>query len=68
MTITCCFTTLVQRTIARDYGIRDIPLELLLWLVAKHKARLAPSDRTPVSTVAFLVANDWQRGMRIAPC
>lgn len=56
------FTTTVRTKLATDYGIRDIPHELLDWFIMKHKARLTTSTVSPEATVAFCIANEWQRG------
>lgn len=60
------FTNGVRMKLARDYGIRDIPAELLEYFVAKKRGTLATNVVAPVATVAFLIANDWQRGKTLA--
>lgn len=57
------FTNAVRVKLARDYGIRDIPHELLEYFVVKRRASLRPDTIAPEATVAFLIASDWQRGL-----
>ena len=61
------FTTLVRDKLATDYGIRDIPHDLLCDWCQRFRARYSDGiDRSydaVVSNVAFLVASRWQRGM-----
>lgn len=54
------FTHSVRVALSRDYGIRDIPAELLDYFVRKHRPKW-PQD---AATVAFVIANDWQKGLR----
>ena len=54
------FTHRVREKLAQDYGIKCIPNELLLYLVRKHRAKLSNND---VPTIAWAVANEWQRGL-----
>lgn len=57
----------VQRKLANDYGIRDIPAELLEYFVRCKRTRLGLSPVAPVaSTIAFLIACDWQRGKTLS--
>lgn len=60
------FTNSVRIKLARDYGIRDIPVELLEYFVAKKRGMLRADTVAPAATVAFLIANDWQRGLSVA--
>lgn len=57
------FTQRVREKLAQDYGIKCIPNELLVYLVRKHRAK-SDGDQ---ATVAFLVANEWQRGLTTSP-
>lgn len=59
------FTNTVRIKLARDYGIRDIPAELLEYFVAKKRGTLRPDVVAPAATVAFLIAADWQRGATV---
>lgn len=54
------FTHRVRETLRVDYGIKCIPNELLLYLVAKHRR-----NARDTATCAFLVANEWQRGLTV---
>lgn len=56
------FTHTVRLTLARDYGIRDIPGELLEWFIHKERARYK-ADTLDAPTCAFFVACAWQRGL-----
>lgn len=53
------FTNQVRMKLASDYGIRDIPLELLIWFVQRYHAN--ERWKHDPATIAFLVANEWQR-------
>lgn len=46
----------VRAKLATDYGIRDIPHELLVWMIQRHYFCRAECD---AATCAFLVANEW---------
>lgn len=54
------FTHRVREKLAQDYGIKCIPNELLVYLVAKHR-----KQARDCATCAFLVANEWQRGLTV---
>lgn len=60
------FTAIVRRKLATDYGIRDIPQELLLYFVGKYRPR-TEGQIAPEATCAFLVANEWQKGKSQPP-
>lgn len=60
------FTHIVRLKLARDYGIRDIPTELLEYFVLKKRGMLDSQTLAPEATVAFLIAADWQRGLSVA--
>jgi len=53
----------VRNKLATDYGIREIPHELLTWFIAKARAK----GFCDPSTIAFVVANEWQRGLTTRP-
>jgi len=52
-------TMTVRAYLRRDYGIRDIPCELLDYFVRKHRVAW-PDD---AATIAFVIANAWQAGL-----
>ena len=54
------FTHHVRLKLAADYGIRDIPNELLVDMV--RQARYSGAD---IATVAFIVASAWQTPVEI---
>lgn len=56
------FTTSVRNILARDYGIRDIPHDLLVWFVESRRAALIATVE-PEIAVAQRIAADWQRGL-----
>lgn len=60
------FTQRVRDKLRKDYGIKNIPHEMLAWLVAKHKARYEADcgKNCDCATCAWLVANDYQKGIR----
>lgn len=59
------FLNRVRLKLARDYGIRDIPAELLEFFVTKKRAKLRRDVVAPAATVAFMIASDWQRAKTI---
>jgi hypothetical protein len=56
----------VRRKLAQQYGIRDIPAELLDYFVSQRRQQLAPGTVAPAATIAFLIANAWQHGLHKA--
>ena len=60
------FTTKVRNKLWLDYGIRDIPHELLDYLIRKERSKYEreATKLLDAPTCAFLVANVWQRGKK----
>jgi hypothetical protein len=66
-----CFLVSVRNKLWLDYGIRDIPSELLEYFVRKEKTKYERNINADdisfrawdAATCAFLVANTWQRGL-----
>lgn len=62
--------TIVRTILARDYGLHDLPNEWLDHAIAKHALayRGATACLAADSSVAFLVACEWQRGLTTRAC
>lgn len=70
-----CYTVSVRNKLWLDYGIRDIPHELLEYLIRKEKAKYerlglgsVVNPHCDAATCAFLVASIWQKGKTAPAC
>jgi hypothetical protein len=51
----------IREILASDYGLRNLPPDWLDHVVWKY------AKRWPNARIAFLIANDWQRGLTTLP-